>query len=201
MSANATTARSEHGPFYRRRGFWRNAVPVLAMVAAFVVGMVIVNSFRGGVTHEARIPAPKDAAAPKTVNLTPKEMQGVHGLITRFVHTAVARKNLAASYALIGPGLKQDISRKSWMKGQVTVQPFPVDGKTTILFTKPDFSYAKSLRMQVKVITPDQPNQTKLMGTETFFIDLVKMKVHGQWRWLVDSWVPRWTPSIPNANG
>jgi hypothetical protein len=196
MSANVTTAPSEQPPFYRRRGFWRNAVPVVLMVLAFLVGLAIVSGLRGG--HEARIKLPQTPATPKTVKLDAKATKDIHALVKTFVQTAVARKNLAESYKLIGPGLREGISLKAWKNGQVTAIPYPVDAKTHLLWEKkPEYSYKNSARLQLHVITPDQPNHTAAAGTETFFVDVIKRNGH----WLVNNWVPRWTPQIPNASG
>jgi hypothetical protein len=48
----------------------------------------------------------------------------------------------------------------------------------------------------VHVVTPDKPNLTRQQETNTFFVMLVKKNGH----WLVNNWVPRWTPPIPVAN-
>jgi hypothetical protein len=166
------------------------------MVAAFLVGLGIYSGLSG--TPQKRIPLTTGPRTPKTVKFTSHEAQDVHGLIRRFVQTAVAHRHLAESYRLLGAGpLRQNITAKQWANGQVTVAPYPVDGKTTIVFEKPESSYAKKVRLQVHVITPDRPTEIAHTGTDTFFVDAVK--VHG--RWLISNWVPRWTPRIPNATG
>jgi hypothetical protein len=197
MSADATTARSGLPPFYRRRRFLRTALPVISMAVAFLVGLGVYNALYGSSgASTKRIPLPPTPPTPKTVKLDARGAKDIHALIKEFVRTAVARKHLAESYRIIGPALRENISLRQWMGGQVTVQPYPVDSKTTIVFEKPDWTYARSVRLQVHVITPDQPNQTKLMGTDTFFVDAIKSRG----RWLINNWVPRWTPPIPNAN-
>ena len=45
MSAKATTARTEQAPFYRRSGFWRNTLIVLAAVAAFAAGATVTSFY------------------------------------------------------------------------------------------------------------------------------------------------------------
>lgn len=195
MSANATTARSGLPPFFRRRRFWRTAIPVASMVLAFLAGLVLYDSLYGNNGIQGRIPLPKQPPTPKTVKFSSAEAKDVHGLITEFVKTAVARKDLAKSYSLIGPGLREGIPLRKWSTGYMTVVPYPVDRKTTVLFEKPDWSYATSARIQVHVITPDRPKQTAQQVTDTFFVYLIKRHGH----WLVDNWVPRWTPPIPNG--
>lgn len=199
MSADATTAHPEPSVSFRRRRPWGTAVPLILMVAAFLAGLGLYYGSSG--SSAKRILLPKTPLAPKTVTLGRQETSDLHALIRQFVHTAVARKNLAESYRIIGPALREGIPLKRWIGGQVTVVPYPVDAKTTILFEKPDQSYARRVQFQVHVITPDRPNETAHGGTETFFVGLIKMKVHGQWRWLVNDWVPRMGISLPNSAG
>jgi hypothetical protein len=166
------------------------------MVAAFAVGIAIYSGLSG--TPEKRIPLTPNPPTPKTVKLTSSAAQDIHGVIRRFIQTAVAHKHLAESYQLLSAGpLRQNITAKQWAGGMTTVAPYPVDGKTTIVYEKPEYSYARKVRLQVHVVTPDRPTQTAQAGTDTFFVDAVK--IHG--RWLISNWVPRWTPPIPNANG
>ncbi len=203
MSANATTARSGLPPFYRRRRFWRNTSPAILMVFAFFLGVFLFNAYGsdGSGLPTKGIPNKPLPPTPKTVKIGSKEMKSLHGLITRFVETAVARKNLAESYRLVGPALREGFTQKQWVAGNVTVVPYPVDKKTWLAFEKPDWSYARSVQFQVHVITPNRPLQVAQAGVYDFFVDVIKVKRHGHWRWLVNNWVPRWTPPIPNAGG
>jgi hypothetical protein len=168
------------------------------MVVAFIIGLGLYNVFYGSNgLHGGSIALSPDPPTPKTVKFTQTEAQDVRGLVRQFIFTAVAHKHLAESYRLLGPGpLRQNITLKQWAGGMTTVGPYPVDGKTTIVFEKPEYSYARRVRLQVHVVTPDRPNQTMEAGTDTFFVDAEK--VDG--RWLMSSWVPRWTPPIPNAS-
>jgi hypothetical protein len=50
--------------------------------------------------------------------------------------------------------------------------------------------------VQVHVVTPDQAAKTRKLETNTFFVMLVKKNG----RWLVNDWVPRWSPPIPVDN-
>jgi hypothetical protein len=172
------------------------------MGGAFVIGLILFNVFEGtsGVGTGGQIPAPKVTPTPKTVKFDAKTTKNVHALISLFVKTAVARKHLDESYSLIGPGLREDISRKKWDTGYMTVVPYPVDAKTYVTYDKHvsgDYQYANSARQQVQVITPDDPAETSLETTATFFVFLIKRHGH----WLVDNWVPRWTARIPTEGG
>ena len=191
MSVHASQAHPSRKPLWRRQSFWKITLPVIAALAAIGAGLVVYNSYfgSGGLTVNNNGVLPKEPPTPKTVKLD----KTVHGLVLHFVKTAVARKDLAESYRLIGPDLREGITLKQWEAGNITVVPYPVDAKTTLAWEKPDYSYATSARVQVHVVTPDKPNQTRAQPTNTFFVSLVKKNGH----WLVDNWVPRWTPPIP----
>jgi hypothetical protein len=193
MDVHASQVHPSRTPLWRRQSFWKVTLPTIAALVAIGAGLVVYNSYFGsnGIPNH-NIPLPKTAPTPKTVKLD----KSVHPLVLRFVKTAVARKNLAESYRLIGPGLREGISLKQWEAGNTTVVPYPVDNKTTLAWEKPDYSYANRARVQVHVVTPDKPNQTRQQETNTFFVMLVKQNGH----WLVNNWVPRWTPPIPVAN-
>jgi hypothetical protein len=180
-------------PLWRRQSFWRVTLPIVAVLAALGAGLVVYNSYVGspGLPLNNKGVLPKQAPPPKTVRL-PKS---VHGLILEFVKTAVARKHLGESYRLIGPTLREGLSLKQWEAGNTTVVPYPVDKTTRLVYEKPDYQYANRARVQVHVVTPDKPAQTRTQPTNTFFVSLVKRDGH----WLVDDWVPRWTPPIPVA--
>ena len=198
MSVHAATAPSGLPPFYRRRRFWQAAGPALATGLAILIGLGVYNVFYGsGGLHYNPIPLQPDPPTPKTVKLAPKALNDIHGLIRQFVETAVARKNLSVSYRLVDAYLREEISLKQWKTGAIPVVPYPVDAKTTISFERPEWTYAKSVRLQAHVVTPDKPELTKLTATDTFWVDVVK-RGDG---WLVDNWVPRWSPPIPNGMG
>lgn len=181
-------------PVWRRAEFWRVALPVVAVLAALVAGLLVYNSFYGsngqpesqkgwGVTY----PTPK---SPKTVKLDP----AVRPLVQRFLMTAVARKDLAVAYAISGPQIRQEQTLKQFLKGNIAVVPYDVDAKTRARIVKIDHSYASSAQLEVFL---DTPGRTVTNSPHTFFVDLIKR----QGQWYVNAWTPRWTPPIPALPG
>lgn len=192
MSARASSVARK--PLWRRQQFWRTALPVVAVLSAIVAGVLVYNSIYGsngqpesqtgwGVTY----PTPKP---PKTVKLDP----AVRPVISRFVATAVARKNLAAAYAISGPAIRQGQTLKQFLSGNIAVVPFDVDARTRPRVVSIDKSYAASAQLEVFL---DTPGRRVTNSPHTFFIDLIKQ--HG--RWYVNGWTPRWTPPIPSLPG
>lgn len=188
MSVHPNTLGATRKPFWRRHQFWRVTLPVLAIAGGVIAGILVYNAFVGsngtpraqgwGVTY----PTPK---TPKTVKLDPT----VRTVVKQFIATAVARKNLRAAYSMAGPQVRQGMSLEEWLKGEIAVVPFPVDAKTKADITVEN-SYANSAKLQILLVTPGREVKT---SPHTFFADMIKKNG----KWLVNSWVPRWTPPIP----
>jgi hypothetical protein len=192
MTADASPITPSSRPLWRRPRFWKRALPITGAAAAIIAGLVVYTVVYGSNgLPSSNIPLQKTAPTPKTVKLDP----GVHSLILRFVKTAVAEKDPDVSYRLITPHFRQGLTLEQWRNGETTVVPYPVDAKTTLAYEKPDYSYARRARVQVHVVTPNEPKLTERQETNTFFVYLVKR----DGRWLIDNWVPRWTPPIPTS--
>ena len=176
-------------PFWRRQGFWRVALPVAAALAVVLALLVILqvsvgsngtpNAVTGwGVTY----PTPKP---PKTVKLDPAAQR----VMSKFVRTAVARKNLDAAYMISGPHVREGMTLKQFLTGNIAVVPYKVTSKTSAQL-KVDKSYATSAQLEVYLATPGHRGRD-------FYVDLIKKNG----KWFVDGWVPRGTPPIPVFNG
>ena len=128
---------------------------------------------------------------PKAIRLEP-EAKKVAG---RFIQTAVARKNLEEGYALSGPAIRQGQTLKEWMTGNIAVIPYPVDA-IDIAPMKVDYSYPREAQIEVALLPTDKAEKE---GTkpQLFIAGLIKNK---QGKWMVNAWVPRSSPPVPDAN-
>jgi hypothetical protein len=194
MRAQAQTVRAGHAsdsrsPFWRRQSFWRVALPVAAALAVIAAILVIIqvsvgsngspNAATGwGVTYPA-------VKKPKTVKFD----RAAQLVATRFVKTAVARKNLDKAYALSGPGVRQGMTLAQFRSGNIAVVPYPITAKTSANM-KIDESYATSATVELYLVTPGYDGRD-------FYANLVKKNG----KWFVDGWVPRGTPPIPTDPG
>jgi hypothetical protein len=176
-------------PFWRRQQFWRIALPVAAALAVIVALLVILqvsvgsngspNAVTGwGVTY----PTPKP---PKTVKLDPE----VQRTATKFIKTAVARKNLDVAYRISGPHVREGMTLKQFLTGAIAVVPYKVTSKTSASM-KIDKSYATIAQLEMYLVTPGHRGRD-------FYVDMVKKNG----KWFVDGWVPRGTPPIPTDPG
>jgi hypothetical protein len=175
-------------PPWKRQQFWRAVLPVLAVACAVVAGLLVYNAFVGsnGVKDKSFGVTYPEPVKPKTVKFSDAE----RAVAKKFVLTAVARKNLDQAYAISGPGVRQGMTLKEFMKGTIPVVPYLVNDKTTARLAIGQ-SYADSAQIQVFMDTPHQRGRI-------FFMDLIKTK---NGKWLVNAWSPRGSVRIPNKVG
>ena len=108
----------------------------------------------------------------------------------RFILTAVARENLAASYELTHPDLRQGLTKKEWLTGNIPVVYYPAKEIEQARF-KVDESYPNEAILEVALL----PKASAKIKPQIFFIGLKKA---GN-RWRVNYWVPRAAPAVPSA--
>jgi hypothetical protein len=114
----------------------------------------------------------------------------------RFILTAVARENLGESYELAHPELRQGLSRKEWLTGNIPVVYYPAKEIEQARF-KVDESYPNEAILEVALL----PRDPKKVKPQVFFIGLKKAGKGAAARWQVNYWVPRAAPQIPTDKG
>jgi hypothetical protein len=123
-------------------------------------------------------------AAPATaseIRLPPAQKRAVDRVLTRFVDTAVKRRDVAASYGLVTSNLRGGTTRAAWAKGDIPVYPYPARGSS---FGDYYVDYAQ--RNDVALELTLQPRPGAKADPTNFSVEL--LKVRG--RWLVDSFYP-----------
>src|SRR3954451_21821291 len=108
---------------FRRRLLWVGGI-------AAVVGIAVGGAIRVGDTGRHYDTKLVDKPAwvyrtPPAANLTTAERHQVMNVISRFIKTAVARKQLDSAYDLTLPELRGETTRKEWHSGNIRVVPFP----------------------------------------------------------------------------
>ena len=162
-------------------------LPLLVLVAGVVAVAVAWIGDTGDSLESPLTDEPAQVFSPrKTVPLA-AEARRVAG---RFILTAVARENLAESYALAHPELRQGLTRREWLTGDIPVVYYPAAAIDAATF-KVDESYADEAILQVALI----PKESAHVKPQIFFIGLKK----AGGRWLVHYWVPRGAPAVPSV--
>jgi hypothetical protein len=180
----------DHQPIHKPG--WRKALPwvLVVLVVGGVIAIVAVkysNTGHSTATPLTNKPADDVSKVPPTVKLPP----GATRVARRFIESAVARKNLSDSYSIVTDEIKQGQSLKSWKTGNIAVVPYPVvDVKYAPM--KIDFSYPAEAQIEVALLPKAG---TKVKG-QLFIMDIVKR----DGKWLVNSWVPRSSPPVPNGS-
>jgi hypothetical protein len=180
-----------HAEIKHRPG-WQKALPwILAVVAvggAIAAGIVWSNTGKSTATPLTNQPAVDVSKIPATVKLTP----GATQVARKFILTAVARKNLPQAYNIVTEQIRQGQSLKSWNTGNIAVVPYPAEA-VKYAPMKIDFSYPKEAQIEVALL----PKAGSKVRGQLFIMDLVKRNG----KWLVNSWVPRSSPPVPNGSG
>jgi hypothetical protein len=134
-----------------------------------------------------------DGVAIKTyAQLDPK----VRSDIKTFISTAVARKHLGNSWAVVSPSLRAGYTPKSWASGaDLPVVPYPgVDTKRVEYF----LDYASTKEILIEVGLAGKPGVST--RPVTFQLGLVPAAKGSAHPWVVDYWMPRWTPPVPSGS-
>src|SRR5712691_4948453 len=132
--------------------------------AAGIIAFLI--AYFGNTGTSLQTPQSKQPAQQIKVSKTvPLERQARY-VAAKFILTAVARKELRAAWKLSGPQIRQDLTLKEWMTGDIPVVPFPVRS-VDIAPMQVAYSYRRSALLRVALL----PKRSK---GELFFIGLIK---------------------------
>jgi hypothetical protein len=114
--------------------------------------------------------------------------------IRKFIGTVVMRRHLDQSWNLIAPSMRAGWTKKQWTKsnGTLPVVPYPVDDLDKVNYY---LDYASTEAILIEVGVGARP-EMKLRST-IFQLELVPVGKGPNKRWLVDYWMPRWTPPVP----
>jgi hypothetical protein len=198
---NVQTALSS--PRFNRALLWLSALVLAAGV------FVVVAKIAGGSDTASRAPDPlfRPTLPEKQVQL--KNGQGVpirkfeqldeqtRATIRTFLATAVAREHLDRSWAVIAPSMKKGYTFKQWANASaLPIVPYPNADVNTAQYYL-DYASTKEILIEVGLsVTPDIKGEARTRPT-AFQLGLVPVGKGVQKRWLVNYWMPRWTPPIP----
>jgi hypothetical protein len=118
----------------------------------------------------------------------------VRQAIRTFISTAVARKHLDQSWAVVAPELRAGYTQAQWAKAnELPIVPYPGVDTEHIQYY---LDYASTKEILVEVGLAAKPGvKTRPV---TFQLGLVPAGTGAKKTWLVSYWMPRWTPPVPN---
>jgi hypothetical protein len=174
----------------RRRLTW---LAVLVAVSSTVASLIVW-------VHNTGTPLPNTPLrpgkvvvyrAPKSVALTHEQIVAAQVTTYRFLSTAVVRRHVGDSYALMAPALRAGYTKERWAKGEIPVVPYPVDLKRVAY--RIDYSYGPSPpdgQARVGMEISMHPKQGSALPAMVFSIELESAGTGARKHWVVSQWGP-----------
>ena len=136
----------------------------------------------------------KIAAPPRPLPLKLRDRAAALAVASRFIDTAVARKNVDRAWGLVTPTLRAGYTRKEWDTGNLPgIPPFPVASARW----QPQFSDVKGICFTMALF----PTKASHQQAEVFMIGLHKVGLGKHRHWLVDNWQAAPTTATQLASG
>jgi hypothetical protein len=168
------------------RKFWAKVFPWLSalILAAGVIALIIklVPGTSGTQDASSTKNPTRVAPTPKTVKLS----NAARGVAGRFILTAVRRQHLDEAWKISGPEIRQDLTYKEWLTGNIPVIPY--NAPISITPMKIDYSFKNQALVEVALVPVKTAKKAK---TELYFLELRRIGKGTHAHWVVWSWVPR----------
>ena len=176
---------------WRRRFAWFVG---LALVVGAVVAAIVAwpNTAPSGRQDASNVRA-HIAKEPKAVRLRAPDKKDALKVVSRFIYTAVARKNIDRSWELAAPELRQGFTRKQWDSGTMPVVPFPAQSARWRL----EYSDERGVGFSVALFPPPGSQQR----AQVFLVGLHTLGAGQQRHWVVDNWQPAPGQGVENVGG
>jgi hypothetical protein len=164
---------------------WRRRLLWLTVSAAVVAGALMIGfKWSNTAPREAVNPSGgpvKIYAAPKSVPLKVRERAAALAVASKFINTAVARKDVDRAWGLVTSTLHAGYTRKQWDTEDLPgIPPFPVASARWKL----QFSDVKGIGFTMALF----PTKASHQAAQVFMIGLHKVGSANHRRWLVDNW-------------
>ena len=160
------------------------AVGVVVFLAVFVFGES--SGLHSPISKQAAQSAPKEVKA--------KPDPKAYKVARTFMETAVLRKNLDTAYPLVDHELKGGLTKKQWETGHIPVDPYPAGNIKTAGF-EVVWSYKTQLMLLVDLVAK-KGSGSNIRPHLPFWLGLVRAHNKPNGKWLVNYWVPDYTPPV-----
>lgn len=134
----------------------------------------------------------KPAAVPKPQPVETKLAPDARRVAALFVHTAVARKNLAAAWKITAGSLKEGTTYKEWLTGDIAVVPYPAARNAGL-------SINYSHKNDADLLFALTPRKGVKLKPQFFEMMLARVGRPGAKHWVVTYWAPYSHPQVPSA--
>ena len=177
---------------WRRRLIWLTATAAVA-AGALAIGFTWSNTAPS--EHSAPHGSLKITySVPKPVRLRLHDKAAALAVASRFIDTAVARKNVDRSWGLVTPTMRAGYTRRQWDSENLPgIPPFPVASARWRL----QFSDEKGVGFTIALF----PTKASHQQAQVFMIGLHQVGQRTHRRWLVDNWQAAPTTAGQVASG
>ena len=117
----------------------------------------------------------------------------VRSTIRRFLVTGVARKDQGAAWNTVAPSVRKGYTHNSWTRANaLPIIFYPVANIHQVQYYL-DYASDQEILIEVGLFAPKRYE----MRPTTFQLGLVPVGKGAHKKWLVDYFMPRWTPPVP----
>jgi len=201
LSRPSTTSferRHNAGVWILRSYRWRRRLIFLAILAVIPPLIFVgIHYSSPGNPGNANGPEVPDYTQPKKAPFTRAKQRAVRRVLAAFIRTAVARQDVARSWELAAPSLKEGVSRKEWNRGELPVVPYPALNRGLGQWDLVEYSYRDTVGLEVFL----HPKPGSGYAALTADVELVKGR---RGNWLVDYWMPKkfhGPPALAKSSG
>lgn len=118
---------------------------------------------------------------PKHAPFTPEKRRAVSAVLAKFIDGAVSKHDLAGTWDLAGPDLRQGMTRKDWLKGQLPLVPFAASKRGQGSWSVVNYSYKNLVGLELLMFPERRSGELATVETEV---------VRGrEGRWRVNYWM------------
>ena len=159
-------------------------VSLLVLATGTLIFLVAMFNDTGAKTPLPPVPQVKDERVSQVI--APQ----ARAVAVKFIATAVARRNLAASWSLVHPDLRMGLTKRQWLTGDIPVPPIDMR-KIDVTPFKVDERFPGGMTLEVAFI----PKRGVKMKSVVFDMGLRNLGTSKRPRWVVDYWMPH--PNVP----
>jgi hypothetical protein len=166
-------------PRRRRRLAIATVVVVIAVPSIYLAAHFTTSGSR----QNANGPYVSDSfyREPKHAPFTAAKRRAVSAVLAKFVDGAVSRHDLAGTWDLAGPGLRQGSTYDDWLKGEIPIVPFAASKRGQGTWSVVNYSYRNRVGLELLLFPEQRSGQLATVETE------VARGRDGRWR--VDYWM------------
>jgi hypothetical protein len=174
---------------------WFPWVAGLVLVAGVVAALVLIVPNNSGTSSKDAAPAPNSPPVQtvEKVKLHAKVPAAARRVAGKFILTAVVRENLDQAWPLAGPEVRQGMSYKEWLRGNIAVATFFGGIKSAPM----SVDYATKNEALLEVLLVPQ-KKGKGIKPGVFYLKLNKVGQGKKTRWVVNEFTQRVGVPIPS---